>query len=69
MKGNGNIIPFFLYMNYKLTVIVTWELVHYEARIRQPCGVSVCRTRGHTPDTRQIRVRYATWLIVDHIVG
>ena len=26
-------------------------------------------TRGHTPDTRRIRVRYVTWRIVDHIVG
>ena len=26
-------------------------------------------TRGHTPDTRLIRVRYATWRIVDHIIG
>ena len=25
--------------------------------------------RGHTPDTGWIRVRYATWRIVDHIVG
>ena len=26
-------------------------------------------TRGHTPDTGRICVRYATWRIVDHIVG
>ena len=26
-------------------------------------------TRGHTMDTGRIRVRYATWRIVDHIVG
>ena len=29
----------------------------------------MCRTRGHAPGTRWIRVRYATWRIVDHIVG
>ena len=40
-----------------------------EARIRLPCGVSVCRTHGHAPDTRRILVRYATWRIVDQIVG
>ena len=26
-------------------------------------------TRGHTPGTHWIHVRYATWRIVDHIVG
>ena len=26
-------------------------------------------TRGHSPDTRRIRVRYATWRIVDHLYG
>ena len=26
-------------------------------------------TRGHTSDTRRIRVRYATWRIIDYIVG
>ena len=26
-------------------------------------------TREHTPDTRRIRVRYATWRIVDHLYG
>ena len=26
-------------------------------------------TRGHAPDTRRIRVRYATWHIVDQTVG
>ena len=31
--------------------------------------VSDTWTRGHTPDTRRICVRYATWRIVDHIVG
>ena len=40
----------------------------YEVRIRQPCGMSVCRTHGYA-DTRRIRVRYATWRIVDQIVG
>ena len=40
-----------------------------EARIRQPCGVSVCRTREHKLDTRQIRVQYAMWRIIDHIIG
>ena len=43
--------------------------VGFEARIRLPCGVFVCRTCGHTPDTRRITVRYATWRIVDQIVG
>ena len=26
-------------------------------------------TRGHTPDTHRIRIRYVTWRIIDHIVG
>ena len=34
-----------------------------------PCGVSVCRTGRHAPDTRRIRVRYTTWRIVDQTVG
>ena len=31
--------------------------------------VSDTRIRGHAPDTRRIRVRYATWRIVDQTVG
>ena len=31
--------------------------------------MSDTRTRGHAPDTRRIRVRYATWRIVDQTVG
>ena len=31
--------------------------------------VSDTWTRGQTPDMSRIRVRYATWRIVDHIVG
>ena len=45
------------------------EVTSSEARIRLPCGVSVCRTHGHASDTRRIRVRYATWRIVDQTVS
>ena len=40
-----------------------------DARTRLLYAVSVYRTRGHPPDTRRIRVRYATWRIVDQTVG
>ena len=51
---------------YSVTILFTSE-----AQIRQPCGVSVSDTwtREQAWDTCRIRVRYATWRIVDQIVG